>query len=247
MPDDFERALAATSDVEGWISDDQARRLWESARAVPPRGRIVEIGSFRGRSTILLATAALPGVEVVAIDPHAGNDRGPQEIHGFEEEASEDFEVFHRNLVVAGVADRVRHIRRFSADALGEVDGAIDVLFIDGAHRFGPARADVVDWGARVRIGGTLLVHDSFSSVGVTLALLSTLAIGGEFEYLGRDGSLARYRRRRLTGGARLTSGLRQVRELGWFARNLAVKVAIVTKREGWARRLGHDGRTWPY
>ena len=43
-------------------------------------GRIVEIGSFRGRSTIVLRRAAAPGVELVAIDPHGGGDRGPQEI-----------------------------------------------------------------------------------------------------------------------------------------------------------------------
>ena len=43
-------------------------------------GRIVEIGSFRGRSMIVLASAAAPGVELVAIDPHGGSDRGPQEI-----------------------------------------------------------------------------------------------------------------------------------------------------------------------
>ena len=41
----------------------------------------------------------------------------------------------------------------------------IDVLYIDGAHRYGPARADIRDWGARVTDGGTMLIHDSFSSI----------------------------------------------------------------------------------
>ena len=45
-------------------------------------GTIVEIGSFQGRSTIVLASAAPSGVEIIAIDPHAGNDRGPQEQGG---------------------------------------------------------------------------------------------------------------------------------------------------------------------
>ena len=51
-------------------------------RATHAGEQIVEIGSFRGRSTIVLASGAPDGVAVVAIDPHAGNDRGPQEIDG---------------------------------------------------------------------------------------------------------------------------------------------------------------------
>ena len=49
-----------------------------------------------------------------------------------------------------------------------DVYGQIALLFVDGAHRFGPARDDVAHWGARVAPGGTMLVHDAFSSIGVT-------------------------------------------------------------------------------
>ena len=132
----FEGVLDGVSDVEGWMTEDQARKLWNGARSVRPGGRIVEIGSFRGRSMIVLASAAPTDVELVAIDPHAGNDRGPQEIEGFADEAAEDNVVFNANLAAAGVADRVTHLRMFSDDALAEVPGDIDLLYIDGAHRF---------------------------------------------------------------------------------------------------------------
>jgi hypothetical protein len=55
----------------------------------------------------VLAIGADPSVEVVAIDPHAGNDRGPQEIEGFVDEAETDHERFEANLAAAGVGDRV--------------------------------------------------------------------------------------------------------------------------------------------
>ena len=124
----FEEALAQIADVDGWMTPGQAGVLYRAAAAVAPGGRIVEIGSFRGRSTVVLASASAEGVEVVAIDPHAGNDRGPQEIDGFVDEASEDFVSFHRTLDEAGVAARVRHVRAPSADAHAEVDGPIDLL-----------------------------------------------------------------------------------------------------------------------
>ena len=101
---DFSTTLADVADVEGWMTDGQARLLWDSARRVDAGGRIVEIGSFRGRSMVVLARAAAPDVELVAIDPHAGNDRGPQEIDGFVDEAAEDHDVFNANLEKAGRA-----------------------------------------------------------------------------------------------------------------------------------------------
>lgn len=243
----FAEVEVAVEDVEGWMTPGQARRLWSCARTVRPGGRIVEIGSFRGRSMIVLASAAEPGVELVAIDPHAGNDRGPQEISGFEDEAARDHEVFNANLERAGVAERVTHLRRFSDEALAEVPGEIDLLYIDGAHRFGPASKDIRAWGAKVKMGGDLLIHDSFSSVGVTAALVVSLFFGRELRYLGRSESMTHYRREDLSRRERWANAVRQTAQLPWFARNVLIKVLIVARLGRLTRLMGHDPKTWPY
>ncbi len=224
----------APPDVEGWLTEAQATRLAAAAARPVDGGRIVEIGSFRGRSTIVLARAAAPGVEVVAIDPHAGSDRGPQEIAADAARGDADVAVFAANLERYGVADRVRHVREFSAAALDAVDGAIDVLYVDGAHRYGPALDDIARWGARVTGGGRMLVHDAFSSVGVTLALLRAVVFAGGWRYAGRDGSLVEYVRAPRTR----RSVARQLALLPWFAKNLVLKALIVARvRRG----------PWPY
>ena len=245
----FDATLAAVGRVEGWMTDAQARRLWDAAARVPEGGRIVEIGSFRGRSTIVLATAAAESVAVVAIDPHAGNDRGPQEITGFEQQAAADHDVFHANLDAAGVGAKVTHLREFSEAAHPLVSGDVDLLYIDGAHRFRPARLDIIGWGARVDDGGTMLIHDSFSSVGVTLAIIASLFFGGRFRYLGRSGSLTEYVATPggLSPAGRWANAARQAASLPWFARNLAIKALIVAKLGALARGLGHRQQTWPY
>ena len=95
-----------------------------------------------------------------------------------------------------------------------------------------------------------MLVHDSFSSVGVTLALLATCAGRREWRYAGRTGSLAEYSRRVEPGGAlaRVTDAARHVLELPWFARNVAIKVLVLAGRRAWAERLGLDpDAPWPY
>jgi predicted O-methyltransferase YrrM len=240
--------MEALDGVEGWFSPDQVQRVSARAATTPPGGTIVEIGSFRGRSTVALARSAPEGVEIVAIDPHAGNDRGPQEIEGFEAEAAEDNEVFNANLERAGVADRVRHVRKFSSDAHGEVEGPIDVLHIDGAHRFTPARDDIRAWGGRVAPGGVMLIHDSFSSIGVTLAILSSLLLSGRWRYVGRSRSLAEYRAEPVHGvAARAANVGRQLAQVPWFLRNVLIKVLIVARLGRLAEALGHDGGPWPY
>lgn len=246
-----QRSFAATFDsvagVQGWMTRAQAGRLWDAASRLASDGQIVEIGSFHGRSAIVLATAAPDGVRITTIDPHAGNDRGPQEIEGFVDEAEDDNRQFHVNLAAAGVSARIHHLREFSHDAHAGVVGAIDLLYIDGAHRFTPARADVVSWGARVPPGGTMLVHDSFSSIGVTLALLTTTMVDGRFAYRGRSGSLAEFERVDLGGIARVRNIAAHLAQLPWFVRNVAVKVLITLRLGGVARLLGSDGTTWPY
>lgn len=245
---DVGAALAAIAGVEGWLSEDQARRLSEAATRVRPPGRIVEIGSFRGRSTIVLRRAAEPGVEVVAIDPHGGGDRGPQEISPDATRGDQDHRAFHANLEEAGVADGVRHVRRMSDEAHVDVDGPIDLLYIDGAHRYRPARTDIEQWGARVRPGGTMLVHDAYNAVGVMLAQLRLLFTSPEWRYVGRSRSLAEYRHVELSGRDRVRNAVRQAAELPYFVRNGLIKVALVTRLPALARRLGlPEADAWPY
>jgi hypothetical protein len=242
----FDEVFASVADVAGWMTRAQAQRLWDRSSELAASARIVEIGSFQGRSAIVLASAAPDGVAMTTIDPHGGNDRGPNEIAGYADEAEQDHQTFLANLERAGVRDRIEHVREFSDAALPHVPGQIDLLYIDGAHRFGPASNDIRRWGAKVAPGGTMLIHDSFSSVGVTLALLVTTFFGSRFRYQGRSGSMAEYRRIRLSPMARVTNALRQAAQLPWFVRNVVVKALIMLKLKRLYQLLGSDG-TWPY
>ena len=217
-------------------------------RGAGPAGAIVEIGSFRGRSTSCWRRRRAADVEVVAIDPHAGNDRGPQEIDGFADEAATDRAASSRpTSPPPGSADRVRHVASFSDAAHAAVDDPIDVLYIDGAHRYGPARADIRDWGRRVADGGTMLIHDSFSSIGVTLAIGRELVPGRRFRYVGRSPvarpSTAPTCARRRVG----RNAARQLAQLPWFARNVGLKVLLTLGLGRVMERLGRPVPEWPY
>ena len=147
----------------------------------------------------------------MAIDPHAGNDRGPQQWEGTAAEGEADNAAFRATLAANGVAGRVRHVPPPVAGGARRRRGPDRRPL---RRRRAPLRArsaDIARWGARVVPGGTLLIHDAFSSVGVTLAILRLLAPGSRFRYVGRSGSLAEYRREDLAPAARARNAAAQL------------------------------------
>ena len=120
------------------------------------------------------------------------------------------------------------------------------MLYVDGAHRYAFAKPDIEGWGARLKPGGALLIHDSFNAVGVMLAQLRLLFGSASFRYRGRDGSLAEYRRERLAPRDRLRNAAAQAGGIPYFVRNCIVKVLLVARLRPVARLLGEKGH-WPY
>ncbi len=137
--------------VEGWLSDEEAATLYQLARRCTGRGVIVEIGSFKGRSTIALGMGSRAGAEVpiYAIDPH----RGPS------------YDAFHENVARAGIDDLVTQVREPSQEALAAIgDHPIELLFIDGNHTYDMVLQDFALFVPRVVEGGWVLMHDTIST-----------------------------------------------------------------------------------
>ena len=60
--------------IPGWLSDDEGIFLYNSAKKTKKKkGVIVEVGSFKGKSTGFLASAEK---RIYSVDPHKGNGRG---------------------------------------------------------------------------------------------------------------------------------------------------------------------------
>ena len=236
MDDDalsFDATWESASSIEGWLTRDQARVLFDAAGALPEGSTVVEIGSHQGRSTVVLAAALPAGGRLVAVDSFDSEWR-----YG----GSGTHERLLTHLERVGVSERVQVVGDTSRAARAAYDGAVDMLHIDGGHDYWTVRDDL-RWADRVPDGGVVLVHDAFSSLGVTLALLRTLPVSRTLAYAGRTGSLARLEVRRVGVADRL----RPLRELPWWARNLVVKVLLRLRLRGLTRLLGHHDAADPY
>ncbi len=133
---------------------DESWLLYEAARC-SPSGRVAEIGSHKGRSTIALALGldARGGGWVLAVDPFDAvidGESGDARLKRFEE-----------NLLQARVADRVTLHRRPSHEmARVLASNSIDVLFVDGSHEYEDVLQDIDDWTPKLVNGGLMLFND---------------------------------------------------------------------------------------
>jgi hypothetical protein len=229
----FDALWPGASAIKGWLTEAQARRLWTEAGALPDGALVVEIGSHQGRSTVVLACAVRGRGSVVAIDPFVA---GPM----FGGRPTRD--VFEANVSSYGLADTVRLVADYSTAVRPTWTEPIDLLYVDGKHDYWTC-SDDLRWAEHLRGAGTVLVHDAFSSIGVTLALLVHVLPSGHLTYVGRDGSLARLR----AAPPRFRDRWRIVAELPWWLRNVLVKVVLRLRLRAVARLLGHRDAYDPF
>jgi len=134
----------------------------------------VEIGSWKGRSTICLGKGAkeTKGARICAIDPHTGS-REHQRKFG----RLDTFEEFIRNIENAGLKDYISPIRKTSEEAAKDFHKPIGFLFIDGAHEFRLVRLDIKLWFNEIVNGGIIAFHDSWGWRGPNLATALMLLV----------------------------------------------------------------------
>jgi hypothetical protein len=143
--------------VDGWLFDGEARLLFELARTADPSGVIVEIGSWKGKSTICLAKGSETGsrLKIYAIDPHIGSEehQAAGQVWTFDE--------FQANIRKAGVQDSVTPLVKMSIDVARDFDKPVSLVFIDGAHDYESVKADFEAWFPKVIEGGIVAFHDT--------------------------------------------------------------------------------------
>ena len=147
MNGEVQEIREVVAEVDGWLSDMEGEFLYNVAKNCKGKGVIVEIGSWKGKSTIWLAKGSKAGnkIRVYAIDPH---------IHG-------TFEEFKSNIKVAKVNDIIIPIIKTSEEAAKTFEEPVEFVFIDGAHEYEMVKLDFLSWFPKLLEGGIIALHDT--------------------------------------------------------------------------------------
>ncbi|MBM4136783.1 MAG: glycosyltransferase [Nitrospira sp.] len=159
--------------VKGFLCEGDIHFLFEKARNLPRNGIIVEIGSFMGLSSVIMAHALLAtqnyGARIYCIDTWEGS---PEHATLNEVKNKQLFDIFLSNIKKSGVSSFIHPIHKASVDAASEfADQSIDILYIDGDHSFEGCYSDLKAWYPKLHKNGILFGHDCVPEGGVRQAL----------------------------------------------------------------------------
>jgi MMP 1-O-methyltransferase len=165
--------LEAFRTAKGFMPEDEGLALHVAASEAARLGLpLLEVGTYCGRSTILLAAAARDaGTVVVTVDHHRGSE---EQQPGWEYHDTElvdqdprvgrmdTLPTFRRTLYAAGLEDHVIAVVGRSPQVAALWAGQVSLVFVDGGHTDEHASGDYEGWAPHVATGGLLVFHDIF-------------------------------------------------------------------------------------
>lgn len=165
-----ERLFALAEQVPGFMPADEGSALYEAALRYLDGGVGVEIGTYCGKSALLLGAAALQTASVLyTIDHHHGSEehQAGWEYHdaSLVDEVTGLFDTlptFRRALDAAGLDDHVVAVVGKSPVVARGWRSPVQLLFIDGGHTEAAAARDFDGWARWVDHGRALVIHDVF-------------------------------------------------------------------------------------
>lgn len=173
---DTPRHLRPVMLTPGLTSRAEAQALYRLARETPADQAIVEVGSFRGRSTVALAlgSRAGHGAPVFAIDPHEDyqvNERTPHI-------GARDRAAFYRTMLRTRCWREVRLVNLPSVEAAAGWSRPVGLLWIDGDHTAEGVWADVSAWLPWLAYEAMVAFDDAEPGGGPDQAIGRLLALG---------------------------------------------------------------------
>ncbi|MET0753373.1 MAG: class I SAM-dependent methyltransferase [Pyrinomonadaceae bacterium] len=185
-----ENLLKEVETVEGYLAPNEMRFLALMAACPTADGEILEIGSFKGKSTVILAkSAALAGnSKVNAVDPMTAPSETDPDLRG---DAS-SFDDFQKNIETHEVAGRIEFHQTFSYELAKTWNKPIRLLWIDGDHTYKGTKLDFDGFAPHLTDGAIVAIHDVLHEFdGGIRVFMEDVLLSPNFGACGFCGSIA--------------------------------------------------------
>lgn len=193
LPENFEQftkdLLQEIESVEGYLSPNEIRFLALIAACPTAKGEILEIGSFKGKSTVILAKAAAltDNAIVHAVDPMIAPSETDPDLMG---DAS-SFPDFQKNIEKTGVADKINFHQTFSHELAKTWDKPLRFLWIDGDHTYKGTKLDLDGFIDHLEDGAIVAIHDVLHEFdGGIRVVMEDILLSSNFGACGFVGSI---------------------------------------------------------
>ncbi len=177
--------------VPGWMSPGQEKCLFDLVCTLNQQARILELGSFLGRSTVTMAFAChKTRRHIYAVDTFEGNDddfiSGRNEVYW---QGNSFLETFKDHLRRDDLLQYVTALQGWTHEIAKHWTMQVDMIFIDAGHTYEAVLQDVDNYFKFVKPGGVVALHDVTPSwPGVERVWQEVVAL--RLENIGNKGSL---------------------------------------------------------
>jgi predicted O-methyltransferase YrrM len=176
--------------IPGYMTDREARHLAMLVACTKGTGEILEIGSFMGKSTVLLSRAAERvhgNPKIVAVDPLTQPSETDPNIPNHRPSRDD----FYINLKEADVDQHVEFHEMLSHKLARKWSRSIRLLWIDGDHTWKGAASDFDNFDPHLSPGGIIALHDVMHYFdGPTRVFIERILASDDFGAAGIVGSI---------------------------------------------------------
>lgn len=188
----FSAVKHKVSTIEGWLTENEAKGLYDVARTLPKKSIVVEIGSWKGKSTITIGLGLKKG-KIFAIDPfNAEGESGSKDEYLLKKGETSLISQFIKNIRKFNLTESIVPLRGYSSEFSDYFD-KIDFIFIDGDHSIEGCSNDYLLYASKLKKGGFIAFHDYYPErpeIGPTWVVNNLVLSNNEFEPFGRFDSL---------------------------------------------------------
>jgi len=174
-------------EVKGTLSKVDSELLVSLARSLPENSKYLEIGSYLGCSSLLVAwhsDAIVYSHDIWVTDwSELKNSSPPPQCDDY-------FYKFYKMVIDNNLETQIIPIRGQSSYTIGiHKDESIDLAFIDGDHSYEGCYLDLVSVYKKVKIGGSILIHDCYESSETLKAVLDFTTLYNIINFTKIEGS----------------------------------------------------------